>query len=189
MLRLLAATLLASLTLFGCGSRPELIPGSVEAPAGVDFSGEWLLRFDPDAMSAPMPGRSSEAERPIDFTSRQKSDRRASRRSSTVHLFLKTGKALKVTQTDHGLFVSIDRSVVEEFTFGENRIVSVGPIKAQRVSGWQGRVYIVETLDEEGAILREEWRLGDSGDVLLRNISIVERKKQALSLQQAFDRR
>ena len=59
-----------------------------------------------------------------------------------------TGKSLKVTQTEHGFFVSLDRSVVEEFGFGENRIVTLGPIEAQRVSGWEGATYIVETLDE-----------------------------------------
>lgn len=122
-------------------------------------------------------------------TTRPKSRRRSSRRSSSVHLFLETGKALKVTQTDHGFFVSVDRSVVVEFKFGENRIVSVGPIEAQRVSGWQGSAYIVETLDEEGAVLREEWRLDDSGNVLLRDISIVERNKETLKLRQEFDRR
>ena len=122
-------------------------------------------------------------------TTRRKSRRRSSRGSSSVHLFLETGKALKVTQTDYGFFVSVDRSVVEEFKFGENRIVSVGPIEAQRVSGWQGSAYIVETLDEEGAVLREEWRLDDSGNVLLRDISIVERNKETLSFRQEFDRR
>jgi len=65
----------------------------------------------------------------------------------------------------------------------------VGPIEAQRVSGWQGSAYIVETLDEEGAVLREEWRLDDSGNVLLRDISIVERNKETLSFRQEFDRR
>lgn len=95
---------------------------------------------------------------------------------------------MKVTQTEHGFFVSLDRSIVEEFIFGENRVVTVGPIEAQRVSGWEGASYIVETLDEQGAVLRDEWRLDETGDVLLRDVTIVERDKLKLSLHQAFDR-
>ena len=94
-----------------------------------------------------------------------------------------------MTQTEHGFFVSLDRSVVEEFSFGENRIVTLGPIEAQRVSGWEGATYIVETLDEEGVILRDKWRLDASGDVLLRDVSLVKREEVQFSLQQQFDRR
>jgi hypothetical protein len=64
-----------------------------------------------------------------------------------VYVFLETGAYLKVTQTAHALFVSFDRSVVEEFRFGESRIVSVGEVQAQRVTGWQGDSLTVETLD------------------------------------------
>jgi hypothetical protein len=69
------------------------------------------------------------------------------------------GTALKVTQTGSGLFFSFDRSVVEEYRFGENREVEVGAITAERVSGWEGRSYVIETLDKDGAKLIESWQL------------------------------
>ncbi len=174
--------------LAACASPPQLEPKSAVVPAGVDFSGQWLLRSgsDPGTSAAGSPG----ADRSIEETVRRPAQRRSSRRSSgpAVHVFLETARSLKITQTDFGFFISLDRSVVEELKFGENRKVSVGPIEAQRVSGWQGNAYVVETLDEEGAILREEWSLDDTGDVLLRDIAISHKGKQQFALQQHFDR-
>ena len=181
------ATAWLVLILGGCASRPELIPKSAVAPPDVDFSGEWLLRRGegPVADGEPVP----RMEPSLTDTRRRSRRSRSSRQASSVHVFLETGKLLKITQTEHGFFVSLDRSIVEEFTFGENRPVAIGPIEARRVSGWEGTSYIVETLDKQGAVLREEWRLDSSGDVLLRDISIVEHDKVKLSLQQQFDRR
>lgn len=181
----------ALVLLAGCASPlPPLEPGSARAPAGVDFSGNWLLRSDGSTARGALPGGPPEAGLSIEETVRRPTRRRSSRRSSgpAVHVFLETGRALKITQTDFGFFVSLDRSVVEEFTFGENRTVSVGPIEAQRVSGWQGATYVVETLDEEGAILREEWKLDEDGAVLRRDVSISRKDEVQYGLQQHFDR-
>jgi len=174
------------LILSGCASKPVLVPKSAVAPPGVDFSGQWLLRTGEG--SGPGAEGSPRMEPLLADTRRPSRRSRSSRGSSSVHVFLETARSLKITQTDHGFFVSLDRAIVEEFVFGENRTVSVGPIEAWRVSGWEGSRYIVETLDEQGAVLRDEWRLDESGDVLLRDISIVERDKVKLSFQQQFDR-
>lgn len=183
--RYFTAAAMVLLVLHGCGSTaPALLPKSAVPPAGVDFSGMWLLR----AGDAPVAGRGPGMEPPLTEIRRRSRRSRSSRESSSVHVFLETGRSLKVTQTEHGFFVSLDRSIVEEFIFGENRVVTVGPIEAQRVSGWEGASYIVETLDEQGAVLRDEWRLDETGDVLLRDVTIVERDKLKLSLHQAFDR-
>jgi hypothetical protein len=105
-----------------------------------------------------------------------------------VHVFIEDGRALQITQTDHGLFVSFDRAVVEEYTFGENRIVSLGPIEAQRVSGWEGPVFVVETMDDRGATLTETWALVNDGRELVREVGIVDGEKQLYSSRQVFDR-
>ncbi len=183
------AVVCAALALLsGCASPPQLEPKSAAAPPGVDFSGDWLVR--PAGNAGGRPGSSPDADRSIEELTRRSTRRRSSRRSSgpAVHVFLETGRALKITQTDFGFFISIDRSVVEELKFGENRRVSVGPIEAQRVSGWQGAAYVVETLDEEGAILREEWYLDNGGAMLRRDVSISYRGKQQFSFQQVYDR-
>ena len=185
-MRNVAAVAWLMLILLGCASKLVLVPKSAVVPPGVDFSGQWLLRAAdrPEAEGGRPPGM----EPPLTEVKRRSRRSRSSRDSSSVHVFLETGRSLKITQTEHGFFVSLDRSIVEEFVFGENRSVTVGPIEAWRVSGWEGDAYVVETLDEQGALLRDEWRLDESGNVLLRDVSIVQREKVTLSLQQQFDR-
>lgn len=184
-IRIGAVTACLALVLCACASKPVLLPKSSVAPPGVDFSGQWLLREG--GGTGPAAERAPRMEPSLTGTSRRSRRSRSSRQSS-VHVFLETGKSLKITQTDHGFFVSLDRSIVEEFTFGEDQIVTIGPIEAHRVSGWEGTRYVVETLDKQGAVLREEWHLDESGDVLLRDISIVENDKVKLAARQQFDR-
>lgn len=175
--------------LAGCASKPELVARSASVPLDLDLSGSWQFRIDPGAR--PMPGADGEQQvliPPVQST-RNKA-RRSARRSSgpSVHVFLETGNSLKVTQTREGLFISFDRAVVEEYTFGENRVASVGPIEAQRVSGWQQREFVVETLDDEGNLLTETWSLEADGMVLVRDIAVTRGNTQMFSSRQYFDR-
>jgi hypothetical protein len=185
--------MLASLLLAGCAARPELLPKSAIVPAGIDLSGLWELRIDPGAG-----GRSTEAPEqliriPPSTSSRAQvglagANRDLSRRAA-VSVFLEFGGSLKISQTASGLFISFDRAVVEEYRFGENRLISVGPIEAQRVSGWEGGRFVNETLDDDGAILVDAWELTDDGKVLVRTIAVTKGGRRILSSQQRFDRR
>ena len=180
----LTAALLA-LTLAGCASRPELPTREAGNPAGVDLSGRWILSSNPNRPGA-RPGEPEEGTYAAQAVGR--SSRSGSSKGPNVHVFMETGKVLKITQTEHGLFVSFDRAIVEEFTFGENRTVSVGPIEAQRVSGWEGTVFVVETLDDRGALLTETWALDADGRELIRGIRIVDGGKELYSTRKVFDR-
>ncbi|MDH3622039.1 MAG: hypothetical protein OER91_14165 [Gammaproteobacteria bacterium] len=180
----------------GCAAPPQLPERSAANPARIDLSGQWKLRTDPNAPSA-RPERQEEMIRLPPASSRRRQQvvvhepRNSKSKGPSVHVFIETGKALKITQTEHGLFISFDRAVVEEFTFGENRLVSVGPIEAQRVSGWEGPIFIVETMDAEGATLRETWTLtaGAGRGELMRDIEIVDDDQRQLSFKrQVFDR-
>ena len=191
---LLAITTAAFLLLAaGCAGRPELVARSAANPAGVDLSGRWSLQGqDGEPVT-----RVFEPEQGIYVPPVSRTDRRAngpgrasnSRRSKSpsVHVFIENGHLLQITQTQHGLFVSFDRAVVEEYTFGENRIVSLGPIEAQRVSGWEGPVFIVETMDDRGAKLTETWALANEGSQLVREVGIMDGEKQLYSSRQLFD--
>ena len=106
---------------------------------------------------------------------------------TSVNVFLETGRALKITQTDFGLFISFDRSVVEEYRFGEKREINVGPIVADRVSGWEGGAYVIETLDQEGAKLIERYRLDAATGTLVRSIRVVYKEEEQLNVEQVFD--
>ena len=124
---------------------------------------------------------------PTGRQSRGRPERRSSGMSAQV--FLEYGELLKITQTPHGLFISYDRSVVREFTFGENRLVTVGPIEARRVSGWDGNTFVVETLDKNGTTLYEDWHLDGAGEVLVRDIRLSKGEHELFSLTQFFDRK
>ena len=95
---------------------------------------------------------------------------------------------MKITQTDDGLFISFDRSVVEEFRFGEQRMISVGEVQAQRVTGWEGQQLIVETLDNHGVKLSDRFQLIDNGRTLRRDITLRGKNKEEQSVLQEFDR-
>lgn len=107
---------------------------------------------------------------------------------ASVRVFLEFGDSLKITQTYFGLFISYDRSVVEEYTYGENHTVAIGPIEATRVSGWEGQSFVVETLDDSGTILYEAWHLEEDGTVLIRDIRISKGETDGFVYQQIFDR-
>jgi len=124
----------------------------------------------------------------IILKSTQAARRKTSSRGASVHVFLQYGTKLKISQTDFGIFISYDRSVVDEFTFGENRVVELGPIEALRVSGWEGNAFVVETLDDTGTTLFESWYLEQDGSVLVRNIRISKGEKENFVEKQHFDR-
>ena len=181
------------LAVAGCAATESLMPKSAQVPAGIDFSGLWRLhdegmdtvrRIDEAELAAaggnvPIGRSSSRSDRTSDRT----------RSSGTlVHVFLETGRSLKITQTTDGIFISFDRAIVEEYRFGENREISVGPVVADRVSGWEGSTYAIETLATDGAKLVESYRLENGGQLLLRSILIRYKNEIQLSIEQVFDR-
>lgn len=158
------SSLVASLLLLvGCGSEPVLITRPDPVPAGIDLSGNWV-QVENSGISQP------------------------SARDTAVHVFLKRGESIKITQTADGIFVSFDRSVVEEYRYGENRSISIGEITADRASGWAENGYVIETIDEDGALLIDTYRLRNDGESIRRTIVLLDRGRELLSLQLDFDR-
>lgn len=183
----------------GCTTPEVLQSRSSDAPEYVNFSGKWQLRKDSaadrdrinqaitkaaggDTDIIPMPPEKRKAN--------STPARRASRRpdGGLVQVFLESGEHLKITQTPDGIFISFDRSVVEEFRFGENRIISVGEIEAQRVSGWDGDRYVVETLDRRGMKLTEQYFLSGDKETLHRLIVLRNKDDSDVTMQQSFSR-
>ncbi|MDH3613097.1 MAG: hypothetical protein OEU90_09525 [Gammaproteobacteria bacterium] len=177
----------------GCATKEELVARSADVPAGVDLSGQWRLRVDSQDTVRRISEAEMEAAGGIEgiVLGPERKPKRSRQRSSNgtlVHVFLETGKALKVTQTEYGLFISFDRAIVEEYRFGEKRQINVGPVMADRVSGWEGDSYIIETLDKDGAKLIETYRLQQEGGSLIRTISIVRKDVNEMEVVQVFDR-
>lgn len=169
-----------------CAGRPTLEPRPGGNPQQVDLSGDWVLRTGDelpvsDEQTIRLPRSSTRRQYE---TGSPRPERRS--RGPSAHLFLESGRVLKVSQTDYGLFFSFDRAVVEEYNFGENRVVTIGPISAQRVSGWEGQHFVVETLDEDGNVLTERWQLDDG--TLVREIAIAKGDEVSFSSRQVFDK-
>ena len=168
-----------------CSAPMVLVSKSSAVPPGIDLSGMWLLRGDGDTRHPATLSGGQEGIR-IPGGSRERSRPPRKSGGATVPVFLEYGTSLKISQTPYGIFISYDRSVVEEFTFGENRTVEIGPIEAQRVSGWEGDSFVIETLDDSGTTLFESWHL--DGDVLTRNIRIARGETDSFVQTQLFDR-
>lgn len=193
----LAIQLLLFLTLLSaCGPQEVLQRKSAAVPYGIDFSGRWTMR--PESRRG-QPGINEAISRTdgIDNKTLMRemidSQRRGGRgsgktRGGLVGVFLESGDALKITQTEHGLFISFDRSVVEEFRFGEHRPISVGQADAMRVSGWEGDNYVVETLGEKGMKLTDRYDLSADRQILTRHITLRGRDLQEVTIVQEFDR-
>ena len=189
---LLPAATLVAVLIASCSTLEPLPPRNGVNANDIDLSGNWVLRRESGTPVA----RAATEEQTIVVPRKTSRNSRTSlsqaRRSrsdgSAVHLFLESGTSLKITQTLHGIFISFDRAIVEEFTFGENRIVSVGPIEAQRVSGWDANEFVAETMDEKGAVLAERWSLAESGTALVRTITVLEKDELVFSTTQIFDR-
>jgi hypothetical protein len=183
------AVFLLGLLLAACAAPPQLDPRPGGNPLRVDLSGQWMLR---GAVARPAETEQtiripSAVNRSPQYSIRPERER-SRRKGASVHIFLESGAGLKITQTDYGLFFSFDRAIVEEYAFGENRIVNIGPIEAQRVAGWEGRAFVIETMDEKGNVLFESWSLEDDGSVLVRELRIIEGDELAWSSRQVFDR-
>ena len=192
--RPLTFLLAGSVLLAGCAAPEVLAPRDAAVPSGVDLSGDWRIRTDQreDERQLRQAIRRTDGVDEEDIyrpPSRQSSSRRSrSVKGGLVYVFLETGAALKVTQTDHALFISFDRAIVEEFRFGENRIVSVGEVQAQRVTGWVEDALVVETLDRNSMKLTDSYRLVSGGQVLERTITLRSSKGERETIVQLFDR-
>ena len=68
-------------------------------------------------------------------------------------------------------------------------MINVGDIEAQRVSGWDGPVYMVQTMDKGGMKMIDRFWLSDDEDVLLREITFHGRNAQTATVTQFFDRK
>ncbi len=195
-----SAFLFSLLCIGGCSTPEVLESKDGTVPVGIDLSGTWKIRADAAASQSQVRDAIRKTDGIKDDEYFRNSNRqptgarggsgsRSSRsKGGLVHVFLELGELLKVSQTAGGLFISFDRSVVEEFRFGENRIVSVGQVEAQRVTGWEGNTLVVDTLGRNNMKLTERFRLLENGSVLERTIMLRSKAKDEESVVQVFDK-
>ena len=194
----IGVSLLLAIFVSGCAPQEVLQSRDGTVPAGIDFSGDWQIQSDQRADQRQLREAIRRTDgikdddlfrRPNrDSTDRDRRSRSSSVKGGLVFVFLDTGDALKVTQTDYGLFISFDRAVVEEYRFGENRIISIGAARAQRVTGWEGELLIVETLDKNGMKMTERFQLLQAGSVLERAITFRSKEGEEETVVYRYDR-
>ncbi len=198
-MRVIRLLFLMLFVLYGCASPEVLMPKGATAPAGVDFSGQWKLRpesaLDQRRINEAIDRTDGVDNRTVmrEMLKQQRNGRNGMRRSGgtsggLVHLFLETGDSLKITQTPYTLFISFDRAVVEEYSFGENRPINIGGADAYRVSGWEGNAYVIETLGEKGMKLTDRYSLANDNERLIRRITLRSKKMEEVTIVQEFDR-
>ena len=185
--------------LYGCAAPEVLMPKGASAPAGVDFSGRWKIRpestHDQRRINAAINRTDGVDNRTVmrEMIRQQRNAQNGMRRSGgtsggLVHLFLETGDLLKITQTPYTLFISFDRAVVEEYSFGENKPINIGGANAYRVSGWEGNTYIIETLGEKGMKLTDRYSLAEDNERLIRRITLRSKDMEEVTIVQELDR-
>ena len=187
---------LALFLLAGCGNREMLVPIRNPQPDTVNFAGNWRMLDDFEAMQTKIDEAISQTDgvdereilRGLLASNSDKRSRSKRNVGGLVHVFLENGKSLRISQTDAGLFIAFDRSVVEEYRFGEARMLSKGGARAQRVSGWEGDDYIIETLDEHGMKLTERYVLEAGGIELIRQITLRSAELDTVTVVQTFSR-
>ena len=191
--KLTVTLMLLLVVAYGCASREVLdsIDGTV--PLDVDLSGTWRIRADmvdeqrqlQDALRKASGLTANEFDEIVPRTKKRKKRRS---KGGLVHVFLETGDQLKITQTPHAVFVSFDRSIVEEFGFGENRMISIGEIQAQRVTGWDGSSLVVETLDKNSVKLSDRYQLINNGNSMQRSITFRSKDLEEDTIVQEYTR-
>lgn len=184
--------------LTGCVAPEMLAPRDGTVPVGVDLSGNWVLVNDAERQQRRLrdairrtDGIDDDEYFSLGNEPRSNPNQRPARRrvkGGLVHVFLETGRSLKITQTPDGLFISFDRSVVEEYRFGEQRIVNVGEVEAQRVTGWDGNTLVVETLDRNNMKMTDRYQLLDNGRRLERRITLRSKTLEEETIVQEFNR-
>lgn len=181
------------LLLCACGTPEVLLPRSATVPAGVDFSGQWIIRPESRTGQARINEAIDRTDGIDNKTLRQEMMNtqrhgRGESKGGLVGIFLQTGDELKISQTPYAIFISFDRAVTREFRFGENRPINIGDADAMRVSGWEGNDYLIETLGEKGMKLTDQYSLSADRNLLTRHITLRSRDGEAVTIVQEFDR-
>jgi len=192
--RILLQMAILPMLLCACGTPEVLLPRSATVPAGVDLSGQWQMRPE-SRRGQPRINEAINRTDGVDnetimreMMNRQRRGGSGETKGGLVGIFLKTGDALKITQTEHGIFISFDRSVTREYRFGENRPINIGQADAMRVSGWESNDYVIETLGEKGMKLTDRYSLSADRRLLTRQITLRSKQMEEVTIVQEFDR-
>lgn len=183
------------LSLNGCASIEELDKYSNNSLNEIDLNGSWVFsgKFEDNKQSieSAIKQTNNVNYRGIKttgvFDGRNTSKVKRNSRG-VAHLFFENTNKIKITQTKYSLFINFNRSIVEEYSFGEVKKITIGNVIARRSSGWVNNVYRIDTLDDYGMKITEEYKLVNSSNILERLLIFRDRDLNEISVLQTYQK-
>lgn len=183
------------LSLNGCASIEELDKYSNNSLNEIDLNGSWVFsgKFEDNKQSieSAIKQTNNVNYRGIKttgvFDGRNTSKVKRNSRG-VAHLFFENTNKIKITQTKYSLFINFNRSIVEEYSFGEVKKITIGNVIARRSSGWFNNVYRIDTLDDYGMKITEEYKLVNSSNILERLLIFRDRDLNEISVLQTYQK-
>ena len=183
------------LSLNGCASIEELDKYSNNSLNEIDLNGSWVFsgKFEDNKQSieSAIKQTNNVNYRGIKttgvFDGRNTSKVKRNSRG-VAHLFFENTNKIKITQTKYSLFINFNRSIVEEYSFGEVKKITIGNVIARRSSGWFNNVYRIDTLDDYGMKITEEYNLVNSSNILERLLIFRDRDLNEISVLQTYQK-
>ena len=77
---------------------------------------------------------------------------------------------------------------MKEYSFGEVKKITIGNVTARRSSGWVNNVYRIDTLDDHGMKITEEYKLFNSSNILERLLIFRDRDLNEISVLQTYQK-
>jgi hypothetical protein len=191
----LCLLLFLMLSLNGCASIEELDKYSNNSLNEIDLNGSWVFsgKFEDNKQSieSAIKQTNNVNYRGIKttgvFDGRNTSKVKRNSRG-VAHLFFENTNKIKITQTKYSLFINFNRSIVEEYSFGEVKKITIGNVIARRSSGWVNNVYRIDTLDDYGMKITEEYKLVNSSNILERLLIFRDRDLNEISVLQTYQK-
>jgi len=184
--------------LSGCAAIEELEKHEVRPSPGIDLNGNWVFlgNFNENKklITSVINKTNGVIYRGIKTTGLfdGKSSPKIKENSQGVaHLFFENTRKIKIIQTKYSLYINFDRSIVEEYSFGELKTIVLGNVKIKRSSGWVKNkdVYRIETLDEYGMKITEEYKVLANKEKLERLLIFRDKDLNEIRVTQIFMRK
>jgi len=178
-----------------CSSNEVLNKLSINSEAEINISGRWVFVGDYQSnqkkISKAIDQSSGIIYRRIKTTGvfQEVQDKSPKKNAwGVAHLFFKNAKILRITQTDYALYIDFNRSIVEEYDFGELKKITLGNVSASRSSGWNDTQYQIDTLDNYGMKITEKYKISDDSKALTRSIIFRGKNLNDTEIVQNFKR-